>query len=569
MTPEGQTGERAGGARGNACRTVVHGLVVAVLLGAFALQALLAVREASATDDEPYCIVSGLSALVTGDYRLNRDHPPLMNMIYGAAIRLAGAAPLPQNQDWAQGMRLKYSYGYLWEGPNGPKAVGLVQAARLPVVVLSLLLALLLFLWARQLYGWPAAVLPLALYCFEPNLIAHSSVATLDLGITATFFCAVYAFWRYHRTRRVLYLVLAGIAVGVASAVKLPGLLLLVALPLLLFAVRGGEDKPLPAGRIASQLGALVGIAVVVIWAVYRFSVGPVSADLGAPRLPLGDYWQTIAFQMNHVSSGHVSYLLGQTSDSGWWYYYPLAFLVKTSLPLLILLGLAASRGRLERDELFLLVPAAVFLLFTMMQKLDLGIRYILPIYPLLIVFTGRVLTKPWPARYSAAVKGAVVVLAVWAGAEAALYSPNYLAYFNELAGGPKGGIRVLVDSNLDWGQDLNRLAAWQRAHPDASPLYFAYFGPADVSRYGVRCERLPDLGPRLPDRSPDWYRYASGPRSGWIAVSINCLKLLPHYRWLESYRPVDRAGYSILIYHLPARPQAGSVADPAQGPLQ
>jgi len=537
--------------RASAAASLRRAAVVVMLLAALAAQMLGAAYTMSATDDEPYCIVSGLTALRTGDYRFNVDHPPLMNMLLGAAAHLAGAAPLPRNQDWQQGLRMKYSYFYLWRGPNAPRAVDLVTFARFPVIALSLLLALVVFLWARQLYGWKAALLSLALYCFEPNLIAHSSVATLDLGITAAFCFTLYACWRYLRTGRFLYLALTGVALGAAAVIKLPGLLLLLLLPVLLGAARK-EEKPATAGSVAVPLAVMLGFALVAMWAVYRFSFAPVSTAQGALRLPLGQYWQAISFQLSHEGGGHVAYLLGMTSSTGWWYYYPLAFLVKTCLPLLLLLGLALSRGKLDRDELFLGLPAAIFLAAAMLQNLDLGIRYLLPIYPLLIILVGRMLTREWPTQWGAWPRRAALALALWAAAEALVYAPHYMAYFNELAGGPAGGGRVLADSNLDWGQDLRELAAWQRRHPEASPLHFAYFGPADVARYGVRCERLPDLGPKDPPRPPEWYASASRPRAGWIAISANCLKLLPSYQWLQSYQPVARAGYSILIYHLP-----------------
>ena len=170
-----------------------------------------------------------------------------------------------------------------------------------------------------------------------------------------------------------------------------------------------------------------------------------------------------------------------------------------------------------------------------MTQNLNLGIRYLLPIYPLLIILVGRALTREWPGRGRGWAKGLVVALVVWAAAEGARYAPNYLAYFNQLAGGPSRGGRVLADSNLDWGQDLPQLAAWQRAHPEAAPLHFAYFGPADITRYGVHAQRLPDLGPRDPPQPREWYQSEARPQAGWIAISENCLKLLPSYRWLQA----------------------------------
>jgi len=532
---------------------------VLLLLALLVAQVVAAIRTTSATDDEPYCIVSGLTALRTGDYRFNTDHPPLMSMLLGAAAHLAGAAPLPRNSDWDRGLRMRYSYFYLWHGPNAARALVLIEAARLPVLALSFALALLVFFWARRLYGATAALLSLALYCTEPNLLAHSSVAALDLGLAAAFCLTIYAWWRYLDTGSPFALLLTGISFGAAAAIKLPGLLLLLVLPLL-FAVGRKQGSRLTVASLGRPLAAVLGLALLTLWAVYRFSSAPVSASPGALSLPLGSYLQSISFQLNHQQSGHPAYLFGMVSDTGWWFYYPVAFLVKTSLPLLLLLGLALSKGYWSRDELFLALPAALFLAVAMLQGLDLGIRYLLPIYPLLIILVGRTLTREWPASWRRWPKAAVVVLALWAAAEAARYAPHYLSYFNGLAGGPRGGGRVLVDSNLDWGQDLPSLAAWQRAHPEAAPLSFAYFGPADVSRYGVRCQRLPDLGPSDPPHPPEWYQTESGPRTGWIAISENCLALLPNYAWLKSYQPVARPAPSLRVYRITALPDsAGS----------
>ena len=161
----------------------------------------------------------------------------------------------------------------------------------------------------------------------------------------------------------------------------------------------------------------MFGLGLFVLWGVYRFSFAPASPESLTP-IPLGQYWQAISFQLGHQGSGHTSYLLGMTSGDGWWYYYPIAFLVKTSLPLLLLLGLALSRGRFDRDELFLALPAGLFFLVSMTQNLNLGIRYLLPIYPLLIILVGRILAREWPGRGRMWVKGLVVTLAVWAAAE-------------------------------------------------------------------------------------------------------------------------------------------------------
>ncbi len=269
--------------------------------------------------------------------------------------------------------------------------------------------------------------------------------------------------------------------------------------------------------------------------------------------MPIGQYLDVIDYQLGHESKGHWAFLLGQISKGGWWYYFPIAFLVKTPLPLLILLGLAIARGRFSRDESYLALAAGVYLAAAMVQALNIGVRHILPIYPLVIILAARTVGLPWPKTQQRWGNAAVAALLVWMVVETIAYSPQYLPYFNELVGGPVGGRRVLVDSNLDWGQDLHRLTAWQREHPEAKPLHLAYFGAADPRQYGVSAEPLPGWCRLWPDKtlSSEERAQLSVPRKGWIAVSVNCLTFQPRYRWLNSYQPVGRAGHSILIYHI------------------
>jgi len=535
-------------------RSAARLAVVIVALLALAVQCYWSARTSSGTSDEPEHIVSGLVALRTGDFRMNAAHPPLMDVLCGAAAAIADPPPLPtDSESWRTALQIRYAGEYLWRGPAAEKAVRMIFLARLPVIAVSLALACLVLLWARRLYGWLPAIFAIMLYCLEPNLLAHSSLATNDLAVTAGWALCVFAYWRYLCSPSLLKLLLVGVTLGVAMLCKFSGALLLVVLPLLA-ALHWGLHRRLSAWRLAAGLAVVVVIACLVIWAGYGFGMQPVSKAPGAIHLPAGQYLAGISYQLGHAQRGQpVSYLFGQVSNSGWWYYFPVAFLVKTPLPMLVLLGLAIGLGKMQKEEWFLLVPVAVMLAAAVVQNLNYGLRHVLPIYPFLIIFTARLLARPWPERHRRWMPTAVAVLAMWMVMEATLYAPQYLAYFNELTGGPAGGNRVLADSNLDWGQDLPRLAAWQRRHPEAAPLYFSYFGTSDPVRYGVHAEPLLGLSPNYPlqQMGPDWARQSVTPHTGWIAISENCLGLVPWYYWLEDYRPVDRAGYSIRIYHI------------------
>jgi hypothetical protein len=532
---------------------------VAVMLLALVVQTWLSAATNSATFDESEHITSGLAALRTHDFRMSVAHPPLMDMLCALPPDFAGAPPLRLDSEfWRTANQLGFSNDYVWGDAHAAQAPRLIFLARLPVILVSLGLALLVFAWARRLYGWPPAALALGLYCFEPNLLAHSSLATNDLGNAAASLLFVYAYWRYLESGKSAWLLLTGASLGAALLVKFSAMLLLPVLPLLALvhwiAARRSEGR-LTARQLAWGVGTVLVIATLVVWAGYGFSVQPVSGLTGSSRLMAGQYLQGILSQVSHQILGQLAYLCGRVSMHGWWYYFPVALAVKTALPLLLLVAIAFGLRRFAWDEAFLLVPAAVIFLAAMAQNLNYGVRHILPVYPLLIIFAGRVLARPWPA-WGRAVVG---VLAGWVLVEALLYAPQYLPYFNELVGGPAGGGRCLIDSNLDWGQDLKRLAAWQRAHP-GRPLYLSYFGTARPPVYGVRAQALPGF-------SPNWQpRPAPVPRTGWIAISVTCLKYDLHqmpggprsWSWLAAYRPVARAGYGIWIYHITRLPQPG-----------
>lgn len=372
---------------------------------------------------------------------------------------------------------------------------------------------------------------------------------------------------------------LAGVALGLAVATKFSALFLLPVL-VVLYAIRwwqGQEGLSLRHG-IGSVMAA-VALAAAVVFVVYGtlawshgVRLGGVDArawhDLfdrdparamarmvarGIPRVH--PFLEGLIVFVDHDTIGHPSYLLGMQGIQGWWYYFPVAFAVKTpaaTLALLALAGLLILR-RLWQTRLssvafpwfVVSVPAAIFDAFSMRSHLNMGIRHLLPIWPFIFILAAAAVTR-FRFRYRPAV---VTMLIVGLAVESVSICPHYLAFFNVLAGGPPNGPSLLADSNIDWGQDGKNLAASLTTHP-VSHLCLDYFGTADLGRLGVR-------GPSLPATwEPE--RRASLDCIGAISTNIPYDSFSnPRQRaWLRSLRPKARIGYSIYIYDLRRVPE-------------
>jgi hypothetical protein len=247
-----------------------------------------------------------------------------------------------------------------------------------------------------------------------------------------------------------------------------------------------------------------------------------------------------------------VSYLLGAQSPTGWWYMSPVALAVKTPLAELALLALAlvAAAGRLRtlrlRDMGFrwvlLLLPAACYFVAALMSHSNAGERHLLPLHPFLFIFAAAVmLSGPVPTWRWLAVAACALLLIV----ETASVHPHYLAFFNALAGGPSGGRRYLVDSNLDWGQDVKNLKEYLDAHR-IPEVCISYFGQADLDYYGIRHRELPDVLDVADARKLDCV----------AAISVTNLGIYhKKFAGLDRLEPDARIGYSIYVYDLRKRP--------------
>jgi hypothetical protein len=545
-------------------------LVVGLLGLAFALMLTSAITK-SPTMDEGNHVARGAAFLGTGDPRLSLEHPPLVNTLSALPAHLLLDLQLPLDMWWEAAEWYHFADNFLWRANDN--ATQILFLARLPIMWLGLLLAALAFRWAYAMGGAGAGLLAMALVAIDPNLLAHARLSTTDLGGPFVVFLAAYAFWRYARSPGIGRLILSGIALGLAFAAKMSAALFgpLLGLALLADGLSGGPGR---ARRVLERLFALTaiaGLALLVVWGVYGFELGPV--DPGGPDLPTPTYVRGVRAILNKSGSASPNYLWGEIKDTGWWYYFIVALLVKTPLPTLILWGLSWFR-RPGRSALFLLFPAALYFLTTMTSSLNIGYRHLLPILPLLAVYAGQVATAKWrvpvpltriphPAsripnyvsRFTFYVL--LLFLITWLALNTLFIHPHFLAFFNVIGGGPEEGWRVLVDSNIDWGQDLKGLKAYLDTH-QIERVNLAWFGSAYPERYGISFDPLPGVG--FPSHfelwsDPPFDRHH--PEPGVYAISVTNLvgAVLPDheiYAWFRERTPVAKVGYSVFIYQVP-----------------
>ena len=595
----------------NGLRSTLHVPRLALWIAVFLLwllftQTALAAARTSLTVDEGLHITSGYSIWRTGDYRLIEEHPPLIKLLASLPLLLVPDLPDPKTlPDWEPQPGVSDTVQLVrvmkhWLQPYRPFD-RVVFAARVPIMLLSLLLGAVVFRWASDLAGPWAGLMALGLYTFDPNIVAHSSVAAIDLGAAALITFASYTFWRALRRPTRLNVILAGFVLGLAQVTKVSALMLLP-----LFVVLAGvralilkdpawrshlKTRGLTPARIGALLIVMFVLAGVIVWAVYGFEVR--TPPGWSVPVPAASYLISLERVRADLSAGRTTFLMGQYSERGWWYYFPVAFALKTPLPTLILLfaAILIFARRLARtpggprvrasqpkqlaacDTLAVVAFPLLYFASALVQPFNIGYRHLLPILPFLFVFigvqvTGRkvqgaertpVALSPWHRlnlRF-----GVTLSLVIWCGIEAAMIWPNNLAYFNELAGGPDGGYRYLVDSNLDWGQAWKELKAYMDAHGIAR-IKLAQFSSNDPATYGIDHEPIAPMAgapPVLPSRfnpAPGVYVLSASSLQGVPLADVNT------YDYFRHQTPTARIGHAMFVYDVrPADPLPGWVA--------
>ncbi len=508
----------------------------------------MALRHAAPTADEYSYISTAYIYVQTGDFRLDRTHPPLLRLLMGIPLQLADIhlPPLQQNKwDTLESNMLGYVIGWemLLGGENDWRY--LATLARLPILILSCGLAALLYVWAKHLYGQNGALISLFLYTFSPNILAHASLATMDLGVSFFFAAslfAVYNYWLYPNRR---LLILTGLVFGLALAAKVTAILLF--LPLLaglLLAERKRYESwsAIPVKRFAVIPAVMTGCAFICLLFIYGFPFN---------SFYYFDTLENVIFKSTQTPGGepvpgmphtnYAFYLLGEYSTSGWFYYYLVAILVKTPLAvfgLLIFTFIWCKQRWNGTADILIAGTILLIIAASMLTRVNIGLRHVLPLYPLLFLYLGRAALIE-----NRRIRGMVVpVFLLWYAAASIWISPHYLAYFNEAAGGPDNAHYILDDSNIDWGQDLAALKDVQAQDPN-EPFYVATNWMLNPPAFGYHAERLRK-------------EHIQTPPTGLVAVGIHwAIRQRIHERspyyfdWLEQYEPIGHVGHSILLY--------------------
>jgi hypothetical protein len=511
-------------------------LAVVILLGILRIAATY--PEYTQTIDEVEHVAAGMEWLDRGTFVRGPEHPPLSRIAVALGPYLEGIRSQGKEDFWEEGNAILHANDNYWLN------LSLARAGILPFFVLA---ALVVWHWTRTLFGARPAFLATLLFTTLPTVLAHAGLATTDLPLTATLIAALYAFDRWlagPNPRRALVL---GLTAGLAVATKFSALLFLpvCGAPLLLLRYLAGrrpQGPPHPPlGGALLSFGGSILIGVLTVWALYRFSI----SDTGVPAPEL---FEGIAFVLRHNRIGHLSFLLGEVRTTGWWYFFPIALLFKTPLPFLLLaatgLVLLLSRARQGETPLILApgLVAIAMLLSVLPVDLNIGVRHILPIYPFLAMLGGYAAMALWNAARQRLPKRILVGLLLAGQLTSSIAAhPDYLPYFNVLAG--EHPEKILVDSDLDWGQDLDRLARVLKTM-GVQEVSICYFGSADLSRHGL----------------PNWRQLPPNhPVTGWVAISTFCYTLgnfiRPYtgYHWLDAYQPVRAVGHSMHLYHIPA----------------
>jgi hypothetical protein len=640
--------------------------ICGVLLAVYVLLAQVAAWSKNPTVDEPLHALGAWLHLHTGDFRVNPEDPPLWHywaalpngrdaLRVDTAGELYAAVADDVFEEWPFTAHTLYRTPGNVEGSDA-----FLQHSRTMMLVIAAALGAVLAWWSWRLGGAVAAITATAAFALDPNFLAHGALVKNDVAFALVVFALSLAVWRAGRRLTVWNALAVCLLLGAGLNVKFSALLLGPILAALLAAravlvrapwpVFGGRGAGSTRGRLAvavSVCAAAAAVGVVSIWACYGFRWHP-SPDRSYVLNTQGLVWQTASHDLIRQNPdvkptieqirawrpnafvrallwvertrvlpqawvygllytyqstlARLTYLLGEHSVVGWWYYFPVAMAVKSPLALIAAGALAFGvggalawadgarrremgrglgvppercRGAADRRErsggtpkphaehqppwygdawtvLCLTVPPVIYFVSAVTSNLNLGLRHVLPVYPFIYVGIALAAAAAWRRWRAARIACAALLLALAAESLAAF--PNYLAFFNAAAGGPRGGIRLLGDSNLDWGQDLKLLSQWRQANPGGT-LYLSYFGNADPAAYGLDYVNAAggwEFGP--PKQTPN--------EPGWWAISATVLQGIYlgdparsfFAEWYRTRTPVAVLGGTIYVYEFRGR---------------
>ncbi len=555
-------------------------LAVLILAIMFCLSFFASLSDSGTTDEIAH-IPSGYSYLKYHDYRLNPEHPPLAKAISGTLLQFISIKDMRLDWSWDGINQWEAGWSILYRSGNDTSLV--LMLARLPMILLALALGAVLFLFAKKYWGKKVALLVLTLYAFYPDVLGHSHLVTTDIAAAFGFVTTIWAFDYLMKQKSMKALFLAGITFGVAQLLKFSSFLLFIILLVLVFyrakiEQKEGESYWKVLWELLKLYFWMCVISVILVWIVYIPLVWntPPSVEHKVIETNLTDNLSTLSkrnflhlFENNvilraighyilgimlvfaRVAGGNATYIMGQVSDKSIAWFFPVAWLIKTPLTVILLfiwslVTLLFLRNKHKEDSWLnwlILSPIVVYWAFTLKGSLNIGIRHLMPTVPFVILFIGKSMKRYVSGEKTTKQGILTILLVIVMIVETISYYPQYISYFNFLVPREKR-YQYLVDSSLDWGQDLLRLKDYIEKN-NIKSIKVDYFGGS--------------VPPYYLSQSTEWHS-SYGPTTGWLAVSATYYQSSKlygpkegkwSYQWLDDYKPETIIGGSILVYHI------------------
>ncbi len=576
--------------------------IIAVILLIFVFFiAFFSTKGDSVTMDEASHLPAGYSYLTQKDMRINPEHPPLIKDLAAMPLLFLSGIKFPSDiKAWTDDVNAQWDFGFYFLYGTGNPVDKMILWGRLPMILILILLGFYIFKWTRELFGNKAALLALFLFSCSPTFLAHGRLVTTDVGAATGAFIATYYFIQALKNPSKKSIVLAGISFGLAELCKFSLILLI---PFFIFlAIIWWAFK---MGKLWQTLKILVLVSVigyVLVWPVYQYHVWnyPPERQVRDTKFLLSSFqypqisnivvWMAdkpvlrayaqyglgLVMVIQRATGGNTTYFLGEVSAAGWKNYFPIVYAIKEPLPfhILTLIALLYACWLIKKpfwqdtwkrvfgwvkshfSELAMLIFIGIYWTTSLASDLNIGVRHLLPVFPFTMVLISGA-TFQWLKSPFLKIKYLLLaILIFWQAFSVIKIYPHFLAYFNEIIGGPDKGYIYTVDSNLDWGQDLKRLKKWVDNPPiggKIEKIYVEYFGGGDAKYY-------------LKEKFAPWQGNLSEenfPKGNYLAVSATFLQngrglpvtgfnqLWGNYLWLNDYKPIAKIGYSIFIYYI------------------
>lgn len=578
-------------------------LAAGLILLAMFILSVFSIKNDTLTFDEVAHIGAGYSYLTQHDYRMNPEHPPLIKDLAAIPLLFLHLNFPKDDTTWTQAspaiwwQQFDFGHKLIYDSQNNPDQI--LFWSRIPMILVMLLLGFFLFYWARKKWKNTAGLIALLLF-FSPTFLAHGRLVTTDIGAALGATMATFFWLNFLKNPTKKSVFLAGIFFGIAMVLKFSLVLLIpffVIITLVAVYLKTNKLKDYIKYSGLALLAGLIGLFV-IIWPVYEFHIAnyplakqiqdttdflnttalpkivknmDVSLEKNPITRPFGEYLLGLLTATNRVTSGNTTYFMGQVSADSWKSYFPVVYFIKNTLPfhILTLVALLFALLAIKRPfyknafarkkdwirnhyaEFSMLVFLAIYWATSIAGNLNIGVRHLMPVFPFTILLVSGAIASVLKEPYLKLKYLLLGILAVWQVASVFCIFPHFIAYFNEAVGGPDQGYKYVVDSNLDWGQDLKRLSQWMDKN-NIDKIYLDYFGGGDPDYYLNGKYIRWDGKTNFPDELPN---------GDYIAVSANQLqggRSMPvkgfdqktdYYNWLNNYEPVAKIGYSIFVY--------------------